>query len=93
MPDNTGPKDIKELIKNRQTTKPPAYEWQDLALRIIQELGVPPYKKSAVFKVCKDNPKMVVERAFNETKELAHKERWRYFFKLIDKKDEIKNSP
>ncbi|MEK7653490.1 MAG: hypothetical protein AAB358_03355 [Patescibacteria group bacterium] len=89
MKQNTGPKEIRELLKNRQIIKPPAYEWQDLALRIIKELGIPRYKKSAVFKICKELPKSVVERAMNETKELAQRERWKYFFKVIDNKNKL----
>lgn len=84
MKQNTGPEEIKKLLKRRETIKPPAYEWQDLALRVIRELGVPRYKKSAVFKICKEYHKTAIERAFNETKELAHKERWKYFFKVIN---------
>ena len=64
---------------------PPAYEWQDLALRVIDELGIPPQKRNAVFRVCKLLPKRVVEKALNESKELAAKtpDRWRYFFQGI----------
>lgn len=90
MKHDIGPQDIKALLKNKQTIKLPAYEWQDLALRVIQELAIPKFKKNAVFKVCKNNPKPIIERALNETKELATGERWKYFFKVINKKEEIK---
>ncbi|MFA5124219.1 MAG: hypothetical protein WC473_00110 [Patescibacteria group bacterium] len=81
----TQPQKIGLLLQKRQIRKAPAYQWQDLALQIIQELGVPAFKKSSVFKVCRDNPKEPVERALNETKELCRSgAKWRYFFKLID---------
>lgn len=80
-----GFKDLGELLKARQSQKPPAYEWQDLALRVIKELGVPNFKRNSVFKVCKEHPKMVIEKCLNDTKELCQTgERWKYFFKLID---------
>jgi hypothetical protein len=64
--------------------KPPAYQWQDLALRVINELGIPPAKKGSVFQACKKYPKEVIELALNDTKELVQKgERWRYFFKIL----------
>lgn len=65
--------------------KPPAYQWQELALRIISELGIPNFKRNSVFKVCRDYPKEKVLRALNDTKELVQSgERWRYFFKIIE---------
>lgn len=80
-------KSFGELIKNRVVKKAPAFEWQDLALRVITELNVPNNKRSSVFRVCKQNTKQIVERAMNDTKELCKTgEKWRYFFKLIDKK-------
>jgi len=64
--------------------KPPAHEWQDLALRIINELGVPNFKRNSVFKICKEIPKSIVEACLNDTKELCKiGERWKYFFKVI----------
>lgn len=87
MTNDTGPQKIGDLfskIKPAQTKKPPAYEWQDFALRIINEMGVPGFKRSSVFKICKDYPKETVEKAINETKELCKAgERWKYFFKVI----------
>lgn len=74
-------------MKNRVVKKAPAYQWQDLALRVINELNIPNNKRSSVFRVCKQNTKQIVERAMNDTKELCKTgEKWRYFFKLIDKK-------
>jgi hypothetical protein len=65
--------------------KAPAYQWQDLALRVIQELGIPNFKRSAVFKVCRDKDRMYIEKCLNETKELAKgKDMWKYFFKVVD---------
>lgn len=75
-----------EIFKKKKAgNKPPAYEWQDLALRIIQELRIPDQKKSSVFKACKENPRDFIENCLNDTKELCDKgEMWRYFFKLIN---------
>lgn len=68
-----------------KTVKAPAYEWQDLALRIIAELNVPGFKRNSIFKVCKENSKEAVERALNDTKELCKSgSRWAYFLKVID---------
>ncbi len=72
----------------RPAKKPPAYQWQDLALKIINELGIPNFKRSSVFKICRDNDRNFVEKCFDDTKELTKGgEQWKYFFKLIaDKK-------
>jgi hypothetical protein len=77
---------FKEILENKKKTpKPPAYEWQDLALRVIQELGIPGFKRNSVFKVCRDLPKEKILRALSDTKELASgSDQWRYFFKVID---------
>jgi len=80
-------KSFGELIKNRVIKKAPAYQWQDLALQVINELNIPNNKRGSVFRVCKQYTKQIVERAMNDTKELCKTgEKWRYFFKLIDKK-------
>jgi hypothetical protein len=72
-------------VKREKVPPPPAYEWQDLALRVIRELGIPLFKKSSVFKVCRDYPKDFIEICLNDTKELcAGGEGWKYFFKIID---------
>lgn len=64
--------------------KPPAYIWQDFALNVIKDLGIPNFKRGSVFKVCKDYDRILIERCMNETKELASgKDRWKYFFKLV----------
>ena len=88
MPEDKGFEQLKDIFKARQPAKkPPAYEWQDLALRIIKELSVPNFKRSAVFKVCKENSKSYIERCLNETKELCRSgAKWKYFFKLISQK-------
>jgi len=87
MKTNRGPQKIGSLLKNEARQKPPAYEWQDLALKIIAELAIPKFKRSAVFKVCKNYPKSFIEKCLNDTKELCHRgECWKYFFKLVDKK-------
>jgi hypothetical protein len=72
-------------MKRKKTVKPPAYEWQDLALRVISDIGIPDFKRSAVFKICKEQSKSTVELAVNETKELCKSgAAWKYFFKVID---------
>lgn len=78
---------IADIFKNKtQGTKPPAYQWQDLALRIIDELHIPLSKRNSVFKVCKENDKNFIEHCLNDTKELSKGlSQWRYFFKLISK--------
>lgn len=76
---------IADLLKARQTKKAPAYPWQDLALRIIQQLSVPSFKRSSVFKICKNLSATQVERALNDTKELCKTgSAWQYFFKVAD---------
>jgi len=77
-----------DIIKRKAPAiKPPAYPWQDLALRVIKELGIPGYKRSAVFKACKEKPSSEIMIALNDTKELAHSgAAWKYFFKIIDQK-------
>jgi hypothetical protein len=74
--------------KNKQTVKkPPTFEWQDLALKLIQELNVPNFKRNSVFKICKENNKEKVMRALNDTKELCKTgEKWKYFFKVLSDK-------
>lgn len=76
-------------MKERSTkpqAKAPAYEWQDLALRIIAELEIPKEKRNSTFQVCKKFPKVIVEKALSDTKELCQTgEKWRYFFKIIGK--------
>ncbi|MFH0892267.1 MAG: hypothetical protein V1867_05810 [Candidatus Falkowbacteria bacterium] len=76
---------IGDILKSRQIKKPPAYAWQDLALRVVKELKIPPFKKGAVFKVCKEYPNQLVLNAMNDTKELCKTKGggWKYFFKII----------
>lgn len=84
MKTDIGPQRFKDILANKKSIKPPAYPWQDLALRIITELNIPIKKRNAVFLVCKQHSKNFIEKCLNDTKELAKKgERWRYFFKLI----------
>ncbi len=80
--------DIKQILQNKITTKKaPAYQWQDLALKVIQDLNVPNFKKSSVFKACKENNHATITRALNDTKELCHGgQKWQYFFKLVNPK-------
>jgi len=73
--------------KNKNSVKAPAYPWQDLALRIIKELSIPSFKRSAVFKICKEKSASQIEIAMNDTKELCKTgSAWKYFFKIIDQK-------
>ncbi len=82
---NEGFKSFSEIFQAKPQKKAPAYPWQEFALRIIQELGVPGFKRSAVFKVCRDLPTNIVERALNDTKELCKSgASWKYFFKIVD---------
>lgn len=77
-------KQLGDILNIKKSAKPPAYQWQDLALRVIQELRIPNFKRSSVFKICKDNSKAVVEQALNDTKELCKTgNKWQYFFKII----------
>lgn len=79
-----------DILKNRKIVKPPAYEWQDLALRLIKELSIPDFKRSAVFKVCRDQSKNTIEIAMNDTKELCKTgSKWQYFFKVIASIEEL----
>lgn len=83
---DTEPQSIKDIISKKKSIKPPAYEWQELALRVIKELGIPDFKRNSVFQVCRNNSKAIVEQYLNDTKELCKTgERWKYFFKLTSK--------
>lgn len=77
-----------EIFANKKSSqKPPAHEWQDLALRIIKELRIPNFKRNSVFKACKDNSKEFILQCLNDTKELCKSgEKWKYFFKLVSQK-------
>ena len=79
---------IGDILKSRQRVKPPAYERQDMALRVISELKIPPIKKSSVFKACRDNPPQTILNALNDTKELCKSKNvgWKYFFKILGNK-------
>lgn len=80
------PKSFADILKNKTAgKKPPAYPWQDMALRIEREINIPKFKRSAVFKVCRDYPRSVIERCLADTKELCQSgEKWRYFFKVVE---------
>jgi len=83
MPIDKGLEKIGDLFAGRQNKKMPAYAWQDLALRVIRELNVPNFKRSAVFKICKEKPRIFIEKCLNDTKELCREgEAWKYFFKV-----------
>ena len=76
-----------DIIKNKEEkkkVKPTAYSWQELALQIIKELNIPNFKRSSVFKICKEAPENMVKAALVDTKELCKDgESWKYFFKVI----------
>ena len=81
--------DIKNILQNKTNKKPPAYQWQDLALRVLKELSVPDFKRSSVFKVCRDNNQAIILQALNDTKELCQTgSKWQYFFKILSPKKE-----
>ncbi|MDO8669585.1 MAG: hypothetical protein Q7K65_04805 [Candidatus Buchananbacteria bacterium] len=92
MKENKGPQKLSDLFVKIEHKKMPAYQWQDLALRLISDLGVPNFKRNSIFKICKDNGKEKIERALNDTKELCQTgEKWKYFFKIIAETDSQKN--
>jgi len=75
---------FEEILKNKKRKKAPAYPWQDLALKIIQELKIPNFKKSSIFKICKETNPNLIKNCLNDTKELCKQEqKWQYFFKLV----------
>ena len=80
-----GPEKIGDLFKSQtKRVALPAYAWQDLALRVIKELNIPDFKRIAVFKVCKQKPRIYIEKCLNDTKELCQQgEKWKYFFKIV----------
>ncbi len=78
---------IGEVFFARVVKKAPAHEWQDLALTIIKELNIPNFKRSSVFRICKNKNKQFVTNCLNDTKELCKTgDRWKYFFKLASLK-------
>lgn len=88
MPETKGPEKLGDVIKQYRSTKPPAYEWQEFALYVIQRLNIPNFKRNSVFKICKENSKSEVEAAMNDTLELCDTgAKWKYFFKIIGSKE------
>ncbi len=79
------PLSFKDILENKKAgPKAPAYAWQDLALKVEREIKIPGFKRSALFKVCRDYPRVVIERCLADTKELCQSgEQWRYFFKVV----------
>lgn len=83
--------DIRKIMADRKDKKPPAYPWQELALKVIKDLAVPESKKSSVFKACRDNNQTIIIQALNDTKELCQNgNKWQYFFKILSPKKTIK---
>jgi hypothetical protein len=74
--------------QKKKTIKPPAHQWQELALQIINDLHVPSAKRNSVFRVCKQEHKEFVLHCLNDTKELCTDgEAWKYFFKIVGNKN------
>lgn len=86
MDEEKGFEKISNIFSNTTPRKkPPTYEWQELALKIIKDLNIPNNKRSSVFKACKTKSKPIIEKALNDTKELCKtKEKWKYFFKILN---------
>lgn len=85
---NEGLKNKKYIKKHSGGKKPPPYQWQETALRVIEQLAVPNSKRNAVFRVCKLKHSNFIEQCLAETKELCREgEAWKYFFKLTSKKN------
>ncbi|PKM91662.1 hypothetical protein CVU82_00420 [Candidatus Falkowbacteria bacterium HGW-Falkowbacteria-1] len=80
--------DIKNILQNKTSKqKAPAYQWQDLALKVIQELGVPDFKRGSVFKLCKEKNHAIINQALIDTRELCQGgQKWKYFFKILSPK-------
>ncbi|MBI4653075.1 hypothetical protein HY750_02375 [Candidatus Kuenenbacteria bacterium] len=77
--------DLLKITPCQRRPAPPAYVWQDLALRVIKELNIPNFKRNSIFKVCKENSQIIILKCLNDTKELCKTgQKWRYFFKLIN---------
>jgi hypothetical protein len=91
MPIDKGLEKIGDLF-SRKPSKLPTFAWQELALRVINELSIPNFKRSSVFQVCKQKSRIYIEKCLNDTKELCQSgEKWKYFFKVIagDKKEKL----
>jgi hypothetical protein len=87
--DNSGFQTLGDIFQAKKeskqaTIKSPAYQWQDLALKIIKDLKIPSFKRNSVFKICKEYPRAFVESCVTDTKELCETgEKWKYFFKVV----------
>lgn len=80
-------KTIGDVFAGKESKKTTAYQWQELALKVISELGIPDFKRGAVFSVCKNNNQQFVQTCLNDTKELCTSgQKWKYFFKLASLK-------
>jgi hypothetical protein len=72
------------IMKHKKQVKPPAYQWQELALQIINDLSIPNFKRSSVFRICKVYSEKQVRQALIDTKELCPSgPKWKYFFKVV----------
>ena len=93
MTKDNGFEQFAKILDNKKPgKKPPAFPWQELALRVIKELSVPNFKRNSVFKAAKERTKGEIETALNDTKELCKTgEKWKYFFKILACDEEEKN--
>jgi len=90
MQADKGLEKIGDLFLVKKTKNLPKYAWQDLALQVIKELNVPQLKRNSVFKVCKQKPRIIIEKALSDTRELCQTgERWKYFFKILGGKSKL----
>lgn len=47
---------IRELFNRKPQKKPPTYQWQELALEVLEKIPNAYTKKASVFKACKKDP-------------------------------------
>lgn len=62
---------IGNLFNKKTAAKPPAYQWQDLALRVIKELSIPDVKKAPCLKLAKKSRKISLKAALTTRKNFA----------------------
>lgn len=80
------------IMQHKKQVKPPAYQWQELALQVINDLSIPNFKRSSVFRICKVYNEKQVKQALIDTKELCpNGPKWKYFFKVISNQGKDKH--
>lgn len=76
------------IMQHKKQVKPPAYQWQELALQVIKDLSIPNFKRSSVFRICKIYSEKQVRQALIDTRELCTSgPKWKYFFKVISNQE------